>query len=87
MSNTDGADAMTATECKAKGNTFLAAKDYAAAIAWYTQAIEKDPAGHVYYSNRSAAHLANGDAGRALEDGTKVRFIAVFAVLSMVFSI
>ena len=61
---------MSAADCKAKGNEFLKAKDYPAAIAWYTKAIEKDPSGHVYYSNRSAAHLANGDPGRALEDGT-----------------
>ena len=61
-----------AEEIKAKGNEFLKLKKFPEAIAWYTQAIEKDPAGHVYYSNRSAAHLANGDAGRALEDGTKV---------------
>ena len=52
----DGADAMSAQDCKAKGNEFLKLKKYPEAIAWYTQAIEKDPAGHVYYSNRSAAH-------------------------------
>ena len=70
MSSTEGAESMSAADCKAKGNEFLKAKDYPAAIAWYTKAIEKDPSGHVYYSNRSAAHLANGDPDRPLEDGT-----------------
>lgn len=58
---------------KAEGNKALQAKDFDAAIAAYTQAIEAsdgvaDAPRHVYYSNRSAAHLSKGDAPAALAD-------------------
>ena len=54
---------------KAQGNAALKAKDFPEAIALYTQAIAADSKNHVYYSNRSAAHLHNGDAEAALVDG------------------
>ncbi len=60
---------MSADDCKAAGNACLKAKDLDGAISWYTTAIEKNPAGHVYYSNRSAAYLAKGEHEKALEDG------------------
>ena len=66
---TDERKEMTADECKAKGNEFLKTKDYETAISWYTSAVEKNPANHVYYSNRSAAYLAKGDLDAALKDG------------------
>ena len=59
---------MSADESKQAGNAALAAKDYAAAIQHFTKAIEIDPDHHVYYSNRSAAHLHAGDAAAALAD-------------------
>lgn len=38
------------------------------AIEHYTKAIQLDGANHVYFSNRSAAYLSQGDAHNALED-------------------
>jgi stress-induced-phosphoprotein 1 len=38
------------------------------AIEHYTKAINIDGANHVYFSNRSAAYLSQGDANNALED-------------------
>ena len=77
MSDTDGKDKknelhrteLSATECKTKGNECLKAKQYDQAISWYTAAIEKDPSNHIFYSNRSAAQLQNGDVEAALVDG------------------
>jgi len=57
-----------AEEYKNQGNTALKAKHYAEAIKLYTKAIDIDGANHVYYSNRSAAYLASGNASLALED-------------------
>ncbi|CAM9091766.1 unnamed protein product [Ascophyllum nodosum] len=59
---------MSAIEWKDKGNASLKAGDFDGAISSYTKAIELDPSNHVFYSNRSAAHLSNGDARKALED-------------------
>ncbi|CAI5743112.1 unnamed protein product [Hyaloperonospora brassicae] len=57
---------------KAEGNARLAAQRYADAVEMYTRAIELDPDNAVYYSNRSAAYLAMGDArGKALHDAKK----------------
>jgi stress-induced-phosphoprotein 1 len=59
---------------KAEGNKALAAKDFEAAVAAYTKALEASEGlgeaapRHVYYSNRSAAHLSKGDATAALAD-------------------
>ena len=71
MSKTEEIDRTTlsAADCKAKGNEFLKTQDYDVAISWYTTAIEKDATQHVFYSNRSAAYLAKGDAEAALKDG------------------
>lgn len=38
------------------------------AIEFYTKAINLDGANHVYFSNRSAAYLSQGDAQNALDD-------------------
>lgn len=40
------------------------------AIEYYSKAIQLDGANHVYFSNRSAAYLSQGDAQNALEDAT-----------------
>lgn len=61
----------TADEFKAKGNAALQAKNFSEAIEMYTEAIKLDASNHVFYSNRSAAHLSNGDAEAALADGNK----------------
>jgi len=41
------------------------------AIKYYSQAIEVDPANHVLFSNRSAAHAKAGNYADALKDGEK----------------
>ena len=55
---------------KAQGNKALAAKDFAGAVSFYTQAIALDPKNHVFPSNRSAAHLSSGNKEAALADGS-----------------
>ena len=60
---------LSAVECKLKGNDCVKKKDYDTAVKWYTEAIDKDPTQHVFYSNRSAAHLKNGNPEAALLDG------------------
>ena len=56
-------------QCKALGNKALQAGDFITAIDHYTAAIDKDGSNHVYYSNRSAAHLSSNQLEKALEDG------------------
>ena len=46
----------------------MQANKLAEAIENYSKAIQLDGGNHVYYSNRSAAYLAHGDANNALED-------------------
>ena len=43
-------------------------RDYPSAIVHYTNALSLDPSNHVLLSNRSAAHLANGEKSKALSD-------------------
>jgi stress-induced-phosphoprotein 1 len=57
-----------ASQFKAKGNAALQAGNATEAIEHYTKAIQLDGANHVYFSNRSAAYLSQGDAHNALED-------------------
>lgn len=66
-------EAVAAAEAfKADGNAQLAAKNYVGAVEMYSRAIDLDPDNAVYYSNRSAAYLAMGDArGKALRDAEK----------------
>ena len=63
--------AEAALALKDEGNKCLKAKDFDGAIAKYTEAIALDPTNHVFYSNRSAAHLSKGDANSALQDAEK----------------
>eukprot|EP00545_Synedropsis_sp_CCMP1620_P013429 CAMPEP_0119011068 /NCGR_PEP_ID=MMETSP1176-20130426/5429_1 /TAXON_ID=265551 /ORGANISM="Synedropsis recta cf, Strain CCMP1620" /LENGTH=573 /DNA_ID=CAMNT_0006963831 /DNA_START=29 /DNA_END=1750 /DNA_ORIENTATION=- len=58
----------TADELKAEGNKAMQAGNVTEAIEKYSDAIRADGANHVYYSNRSAAYLKQGDANNALED-------------------
>lgn len=58
-----------AVALKGEGNALFKVRDYAGAIAKYTEAVNLDPDNHVYYSNRS---MALGLAGRweeAARDG------------------
>lgn len=57
-----------ADELKAKGNAAFSAGQYAEAIKWFSQAIEKDSGNHVLYSNRSASYASLQDYAKALED-------------------
>ena len=64
---------MDAEAHKAAGNKALQAGNYDEAIAAYTEALkasegQAEAPRHVYYSNRSAAHLSKGDAQAALDD-------------------
>ena len=47
--------------------------DFALAITLYTEAIRLDPANHILYSNRSAAHVKLGQFGKALQDAVKAK--------------
>jgi len=58
----------TAGEYKAAGNAALQAGKISEAISNYTKAIDLDGANHVYFSNRSAAYLKQGNGTNALED-------------------
>ncbi|KAL9250817.1 Hsp70-Hsp90 organizing protein 2-like protein [Drosera capensis] len=62
---------MSADDFKSKGNAAFAAGDYAAAIAYFTDAINLSPTNHVLYSNRSAAHASLGQYSDALTDAVK----------------
>lgn len=55
---------------KAEGNKAMAAKDFATAIAKYTEAILLDPLNVVYLSNRAAAHSSASKHDLAVEDAT-----------------
>ena len=61
-------NAEEAEQFKDAGNKALQSGDATAAIENYTKAINADGTNHVYYSNRSAAYLKNGDGNNALED-------------------
>lgn len=56
---------------KSLADTAFRTADYPTAIKEYTNAISFDPDHHVLYSNRSAAHLANGEKSKALADAKK----------------
>jgi len=58
----------SAEEFKAQGNAALQKGNITEAIECYTKAINTDGTNHVYYSNRSAAYLKQGNASNALSD-------------------
>ncbi|KAK0057205.1 tetratricopeptide repeat protein 28, partial [Biomphalaria pfeifferi] len=51
------------------------AGNFRRAVQLYTEAIELDPENHILYTNRSAAHLKNGQIVKSLEDARKARTI------------
>ena len=59
---------MAAEAAKAAGNEALKAKNYAEAVAKYSEAISFDPTQHTYFSNRAAAYMQLKDYERALAD-------------------
>ena len=57
---------------KSEGNAAFKQGNHVDAIRFYSQAIGLDPENAIYYSNRSAAYLAEGDSrGKALKDAEK----------------
>lgn len=56
---------------KVEGNKAMAARNYAEAIAKYTQAIELDPSNVVYLLNRAAAFSSLGQHDQAIADAEK----------------
>jgi stress-induced-phosphoprotein 1 len=58
---------------KAEGNAAFKGGCHIEAVRLYSLAIDLDPDNHVLWSNRSAAHLASGDAkSKALADANRV---------------
>ena len=55
-------------ELRQRGNVAFSNKEFTEAISMYTQCIERDNTDARLFSNRSAAHVALGDYGRALSD-------------------
>ena len=66
----------SADDHKARGNELLRSGSVKEAIASYTEAISLDGKKHVYYSNRSAAYLQDGQYDKALEDATACTALA-----------
>lgn len=58
----------SAEEFKAKGNAELQKGNTTQAIEYYSKAIHADGTNAIYYSNRSAAYLKQGNASNALSD-------------------
>jgi DnaJ family protein C protein 8 len=58
-------------ELKATGDVHFRSKAYQPAIQAYADALQLDPTNHIILSNKSAAHLANGEKSKALHDARK----------------
>jgi len=58
-------------EFKAKADNHFRAKEYPQATASYADALQLDPTNHIILSNKSGAHLANGEKSKALHDARK----------------
>ena len=58
-------------ELKATGDGHFRSKAYQPAIQAYADALQLDPTNHIILSNKSAAHLANGEKSKALHDARK----------------
>ena len=56
-----------------QSNAACQAGDFQLAIQLYTEAIQLDPANHILYSNRSAAHIKLGQFSKALQDSVKAK--------------
>jgi len=58
-------------ELKSTADSHFRSKSYALAIQAYQDALQLDPTNHIILSNKSAAHLANGEKSKALHDAKK----------------
>ena len=58
-------------ELKATGDGHFRTKAYQPAIQAYADALQLDPTNHIILSNKSAAHLVNGEKSKALHDARK----------------
>lgn len=58
-------------DLKSTADAHFRAKSYALAIQAYQDALQLDPTNHIILSNKSAAHLANGEKSKALHDARK----------------
>jgi len=56
-----------------QSNAACQSGDFARAVALYTEAIQLDPANHILFSNRSAAHIKMGQFSKALQDAVKAK--------------
>ncbi|CEJ59043.1 Putative Remark: human SGT interacts with the nonstructural protein NS1 of parvovirus H-1 (Precursor) [Penicillium brasilianum] len=63
-----GAPTSESDKLKSEGNSYMAKKDYAAAIDSYSKALEIAPANPIYLSNRAAAYSASGQHEKAADD-------------------
>mmetsp|Transcript_7020 Transcript_7020/g.19312 ORF Transcript_7020/g.19312 Transcript_7020/m.19312 type:complete len:512 (-) Transcript_7020:41-1576(-) len=64
-------DVEAAEDLKLLGNAAFKEKHWHQAEEFYTRAIEADPANHVLWSNRAAAHLHMEEYGSAIADASK----------------
>ncbi|KAI3656961.1 hypothetical protein MP638_004192 [Amoeboaphelidium occidentale] len=62
---------LTAEHLKRQGNAAFQSGDYNTSIKLFTNAIQKDNANHVLYSNRSASYCGLKEYEKALEDAEK----------------
>mmetsp|Transcript_21442 Transcript_21442/g.44020 ORF Transcript_21442/g.44020 Transcript_21442/m.44020 type:complete len:516 (+) Transcript_21442:2-1549(+) len=58
-------------DLKSQGDAHFRSGSFPAAILSYQSALDLDPANHILLSNKSAAHLANGEKSKALVDARK----------------
>jgi Flp pilus assembly protein TadD len=56
-----------------QSNAACGTGDFALAVRLYTEAIALDPANHILFSNRSAAHIKMGGFAKALQDAVRAR--------------
>ena len=73
ISATAASNKATFLEKVRQSNAACQTGDFALAISLYTEAIRLDPANHILYSNRSAAHVKLGQFGKALQDAVKAK--------------
>lgn len=65
------ADVASANSLKDQGNAAFTAKRFAEAVALFTGAIALDGTNHIFFSNRSGAHLSMGNADAAVADAKR----------------
>jgi len=58
-------------ELKSTADSHFRSKSYALAIQAYADALQLDPTNHIILSNKSAAHLSNGEKSKALHDAKR----------------